>query len=199
MKKPEVTTMTVRVSDLPVTMEYVAQTASSHKVNIQTRGNGFLQKRLYQEGMIKNEQVLFTIDPRPFQVQLDEESATQASCTATHAKAKTNLDRIKPLVELSALSRKDLDNDVYFQIGLLVMVALATKNAILIVEFAVRLSENPATTPAHAAVDAGKIRLRPIIMTSLTFICGVISLALATGACANSLHSIGTAIMQARS
>ena len=74
-------------------------------------------------------------------------------------------------------------------------VGLAAKNAILIVEFAVRLSENPATTPAQAAVDAGKIRLRPIIMTSLAFIGGVIPLALATGAGANSRHSIGTGII----
>ena len=111
MKKPEVTTMTVRAADLPVTMEYVAQTASSHKVNIQARVNGFLQKRLYQEGgMVKNGQVLFTIDPRPFQVQLDEARAALASSTAAHATAKANLERIKPLVELNALSRKDLDN-----------------------------------------------------------------------------------------
>ncbi|MBS7405957.1 MAG: efflux transporter periplasmic adaptor subunit, partial [Oxalobacter sp.] len=48
MERPEVTTMTVRAADLPVTMEYVAQTASSHKVNIQARVSGFLQKRLYQ-------------------------------------------------------------------------------------------------------------------------------------------------------
>ena len=109
--KPEVTTMTVRTADLPVTMEYVAQTASSHKVNIQARVSGFLQKRLYQEGgMVKNGQVLFTIDPRPFQVQLDEARAALASSTAAHATAKANLDRIKPLVELNALSRKDLDN-----------------------------------------------------------------------------------------
>lgn len=111
MERPEVTTMTVRSADLPVTMEYVAQTASSHKVNIQARVNGFLQKRLYQEGgMVKNGQVLFTIDPRPFQVQLDEARAALDSSTAAHATAKANLDRIKPLVELNALSRKDLDN-----------------------------------------------------------------------------------------
>ena len=90
---------------------------------------------------------------------------------------------------------RGLDNDVYFQIGLLVMVGLAAKNAILIVEFAVRLAQKPGTTLAQAAVDAGKIRLRPIIMTSLAFIGGVIPLALATGAGANSRHSIGTGII----
>ena len=92
-------------------MEYVAQTASSRMVNINARVNGFLQRRLYQEGgMVKNGQTLFQIDPRPFQVQLDEASAALASSKAAHATAKSNLDRIRPLVELNALSKKDLDN-----------------------------------------------------------------------------------------
>ena len=90
---------------------------------------------------------------------------------------------------------RGLDNDVYFQVGLLVMVGLAAKNAILIVEFAVELAKKPNTTLAQAAVAAGKIRFRPIIMTSLAFIGGVIPLAIAMGAGANSRHSIGTGII----
>lgn len=96
---------------------------------------------------------------------------------------------------LLATWARGLDNDVYFQIGLLVMVGLAAKNAILIVEFAVELSKKPGYSLAQAAVDAGKIRLRPIVMTSLAFIGGVIPLALAMGAGANSRHSIGTGII----
>ena len=96
---------------------------------------------------------------------------------------------------LLATWARGLDNDVYFQIGLLVMVGLAAKNAILIVEFAVELSGKPGTTLAQAAVEAGKIRLRPIVMTSLAFIGGVIPLAIAMGAGANSRHSIGTGII----
>lgn len=108
---PEVTTISVKARNLPVTMEYVAQTASSRMVNINARVNGFLQKRLYQEGsMVKNGQILFQIDPRPFQVQLDEANAALASSQAAHATAKSNLDRIRPLAELNALSKKDLDN-----------------------------------------------------------------------------------------
>lgn len=80
---PKVTTMTVKAQNLPVTMEYVAQTASSRMVNINARVNGFLQKRLYQEGgMVKEGQTLFQIDPRPFQVQLDEAKAALASSKA---------------------------------------------------------------------------------------------------------------------
>ncbi len=96
---------------------------------------------------------------------------------------------------LLATWARGLDNDVYFQIGLLVMIGLAAKNAILIVEFAVELAKKPGTTLAEAAVQAGKIRLRPIIMTSLAFIGGVIPLAIAMGAGANSRHSIGTGII----
>ena len=108
---PKVTTMTVKAQNLPVSMEYVAQTASSRMVNINARVNGFLQKRLYQEGgMVREGQTLFQIDPRPFQVQLDEAKAALASSKAAHATAKSNLDRIQPLVQLNALSTKDLDN-----------------------------------------------------------------------------------------
>lgn len=109
--KPRVTTLTLKAQNIPMAMEYIAQTASSRQVNINARVNGFLQKRLYQEGsMVKNGQTLFQIDPRPFQVQVNEAKAAFDSSKAAHATAKANLDRIKPLVALNALSKKDLDN-----------------------------------------------------------------------------------------
>ena len=95
---------------------------------------------------------------------------------------------------LIATYGRGLDNDVYFQIGLLLMVGLAAKNGILIVEFAVeKLKEGRTVT--EAAVEAGELRLRPIIMTSLAFIFGTIPMAIATGAGANARHSIGTGII----
>ncbi|WP_374332168.1 efflux RND transporter permease subunit [Aestuariivirga sp.] len=95
---------------------------------------------------------------------------------------------------LVATYGRGLDNDVYFQIGLLLMVGLAAKNGILIVEFAVaKLSEGRTVT--EAAIEAGELRLRPIIMTSLAFIFGTIPMAIATGAGANARHSIGTGII----
>lgn len=109
--KPRVTTLTIKAQNIPMVMEYVAQTASSRQVNINARVNGFLQKRLYQEGsMVRDGQTLFQIDPRPFQVQVNEAKAALDSSKAAHATAKANLDRIKPLVALNALSKKDLDN-----------------------------------------------------------------------------------------
>jgi multidrug efflux pump len=95
---------------------------------------------------------------------------------------------------LLAIKLRGLENDIYFQIGLLVLVGLAAKNAVLIVEFAVGL-KNKGKSALDAAVEAGELRLRPIIMTSLAFIFGVLPLFLATGAGANARHSIGTGII----
>jgi multidrug efflux pump len=95
---------------------------------------------------------------------------------------------------LLATYLRDLQNDVYFQIGLLVLVGLCAKNAILIVEFAVEMQEK-GKNALDAAVIAGELRLRPIIMTSLAFILGVAPLYFASGAGANARHSIGTGII----
>lgn len=89
---------------------------------------------------------------------------------------------------------RGLDNDVYFQIGMLVLIGLGAKNAVLRVTFAVELRQQGLSI-MHATMKAGEERFRPIIMTSLAFILGVLPLARATGAGANARHSIGTGIM----
>ena len=89
---------------------------------------------------------------------------------------------------------RGLDNDVYFQIGLLVLIGLGAKNAVLRVTFAVDLRKQGLSI-MDATIKAGEERFRPIIMTSLAFIFGVLPLAIATGAGANARHSIGTGIM----
>ena len=95
---------------------------------------------------------------------------------------------------LLAVWLRGMENDVYFQIGLLTLVGLAAKNAILIVEFAVMKHEE-GMPALEAAVEAARLRFRPILMTSLAFILGAIPLVIATGAGANSRHSIGTGIV----
>lgn len=87
-----------------------------------------------------------------------------------------------------------LQNDVYFQVGLVTLVGLAAKNAILIVEFAAENVRGGMST-ADAAVEAARLRLRPIVMTSLAFILGCVPMAIATGAGANSLRAIGTGVI----
>ncbi|MGE5217914.1 MAG: efflux RND transporter permease subunit [Chloroflexota bacterium] len=89
---------------------------------------------------------------------------------------------------------RGLDNDVYFQIGLLVLIGLGAKNAVLRVAFASELRQQGLSV-MDATVQSGEERFRPIIMTSLAFILGVLPLAIATGAGANARHSIGTGIM----
>ncbi len=89
---------------------------------------------------------------------------------------------------------RGLDNDVFFQVGLLTTMGLSAKNAILIIEFAEQ-AEKAGKSPADAALEAARLRLRPILMTSLAFIFGVLPLALSTGAGAKSRVEIGTAVM----
>jgi multidrug efflux pump len=95
---------------------------------------------------------------------------------------------------LMATSLRGLSNDVFFQVGLLVTVGLAAKNAILIVEFAKELHEQGKSL-MDAAVEACRMRLRPIVMTSMAFILGVVPLTISTGAGSGSQHSIGTGVI----
>jgi multidrug efflux pump len=89
---------------------------------------------------------------------------------------------------------RGLENDVYLQVGLITTMGLSAKNAILMVEFAER-AERQGKRVIEAAIEAARIRLRPILMTSFAFIFGVLPLALATGAGANSRAAIGTAVI----
>ena len=101
-----------------------------------------------------------------------------------------------PMALLGALSAQWIrgqQNDVYCQVGLVMLVGLASKNAILIVEFAEQLRERGMTI-LDAAVEAARIRLRPILMTSCAFILGVVPLVTASGAGENGRHSVGTTV-----
>ena len=98
------------------------------------------------------------------------------------------------LGSLLAASARGLSNDVYFKVGLITIIGLAAKNAILIVEFAKDLQAQ-GKSPMEAALQAAHLRFRPIIMTSLAFILGVLPLVVASGAGAASQRAIGTGVM----
>jgi len=103
---------------------------------------------------------------------------------------------IVPMSVLSALTGVWLtggDNNIFTQIGLMVLVGLSAKNAILIVEFAREL-EHDGHTPLSAAIEASRLRLRPILMTSIAFIMGVVPLVLSTGAGSEMRHAMGIAV-----
>lgn len=93
-----------------------------------------------------------------------------------------------------ATNLRGLDNNIYFQVGLLVLAGLAAKNAILIVEFALQ-KRREGYNLIDSALEAAKVRLRPIVMTSLAFTLGVLPLAISSGAGAASKHSIGTGVV----
>ena len=99
------------------------------------------------------------------------------------------------LASVTGLLARGLPIDILAQIGFVVLVGLAAKNAILIVEFARQKQDHEGATPGEAAVHAARTRLRPILMTSFAFILGVASLAVATGAGAEMRRSLGTAVL----
>jgi membrane fusion protein (multidrug efflux system) len=109
-KPIDVTALTVTARDVPVSYEFVAQTQSSRQVNIQARVSGFLEKRVYTEGsMVREGQVLFLMDDKPFKVQLDAQAAALARQQAGLEVARADFERTKPLAAENALAQKDLD------------------------------------------------------------------------------------------
>ena len=107
----EVSIVTVQPRDVGISREYIAQTQSSQAVNIQARVSGWLDKRVYTEGsLVKAGQVLFRMDQKPFQAQLDAANAALQRNQAALQVATANLNRTKPLAQQNALSQKDLDD-----------------------------------------------------------------------------------------
>jgi hydrophobe/amphiphile efflux-1 (HAE1) family protein len=93
-----------------------------------------------------------------------------------------------------AIYLRGIENDVYFQVGLVTLIGLAAKNAILIIEFAAE-QHREGRSAFDAAIEAARLRFRPIVMTSLAFILGVVPLAISTGAGSASRHSVGTGVI----
>jgi len=89
---------------------------------------------------------------------------------------------------------RGMDNNILTQIGLVVLVGLAAKNAILIVEFAKQAEEEHGMNPVDAVIEASRLRLRPILMTAFAFILGVVPLVIATGPGAEMRQALGTAV-----
>lgn len=103
----------VALRDVPVPFDYVGQTESSQQVEIRARVNGFLEKRVYQEGaMVHQGDVMFVMDRKPFEAALDAARAEMAQQKARLDTAQANLNRVRPLVAKNALSQKDLDDSI---------------------------------------------------------------------------------------
>ena len=108
---PEVTVIKTVPRDTPITLEFVGKTVSSRRVEIRSRVEGFLEKRLYTEGaMVHEGDILFQMDQKPFLADLRAAKAELAQQQARLETAEANLKRVKPLAEKNALSQKDLDD-----------------------------------------------------------------------------------------
>jgi membrane fusion protein (multidrug efflux system) len=106
-----VTLMEVKTATVPFRFEYVGQTAGSKEAEVRARVQGILEKRTYQEGgAVKTGQTLFVIDPRPYAAQAEQAAAALTQAQAQHAQAKRNLERLKPLLADSAISRREYDD-----------------------------------------------------------------------------------------
>ena len=109
--QPEVTVMKMEAKDSPVTFEFVGITASSQQVEVRARVDGFLDDRLYTEGsIIEKGQVMFKMDAKPFQAQLDAAKGALGEQEARLWTARADLKRVKPLAKAKALSLKELDD-----------------------------------------------------------------------------------------
>jgi membrane fusion protein (multidrug efflux system) len=108
---PEVTVIKVEPKDAPVTFEFVGSTESSQQVEVRARVDGFLDQRLYTEGaIVKQGEVMFQMDPKPFEAQLTAAKSALAQQEAKLWTARANLKRVKPLAAANAVSQKDLDD-----------------------------------------------------------------------------------------
>ncbi|MCG6936042.1 MAG: efflux RND transporter periplasmic adaptor subunit [Proteobacteria bacterium] len=108
---PEVVTLTIEPQDTPVSFEFVGKTASSRRVEIRSRVDGFLEKREYTEGsMVQAGQILFQMDRKPFEAKLKAARAELAQQTARLETATANLKRVRPLAKQNAIAQKELDD-----------------------------------------------------------------------------------------
>ena len=110
---PEVSVIVTEPREIPVSSEFVGKTVSSRRIEIRSRVEGFLEKRLYEEGtMVQEGQVLFQMDRKPFEAQLRAATAELAQQQARLTNAEANLARVKPLAEQNAVAQKELDDAI---------------------------------------------------------------------------------------
>ncbi|MDX2415935.1 MAG: efflux RND transporter periplasmic adaptor subunit [Xanthomonadales bacterium] len=110
---PEVSIIVTEPRDIPVSSEFVGKTVSSRRIEIRSRVDGFLEKRLYEEGsMVQEGQVLFQMDRKPFEAQLRAATAELEQQQARLTNAEANLARVKPLAEQNAVAQKELDDAI---------------------------------------------------------------------------------------
>ncbi len=147
----EVTAITVEPRTVPVTIEYVGQTQSSHIVEIRARVEGYLDKIAYKEGSpVRQGDALFQIDPRPFQAKLEVAKGELAAAKANLIRARREYDRIEPLYKQNAVSQRDRDNA---EAAFLEAEASVQSNKGKVMDAEVNLSYTTITSPVTGLSD----------------------------------------------
>lgn len=169
---PVVTVATIEPRDIPVTYEYVAQTAGYREVEVRARVTGILQKRNYKEGSaVRQGDSLFTIDPAPFQVALARSEAELAVAEARLAQSKRDVARLRPVFEARAVSQKELDDAVSGEQVAAAEVASArsrVNEARLNVDYT-RVEAPITGTASRAVVSEGSLVSGPnVLLTTIT-------------------------------
>jgi len=153
---PEVFGIKIEPRDTPISFQYVAQTQSSHQVEIRARVNGFLDRRVYTEGdTVKAGDVLFLMDKKPFEAQVADAKAALDRQNAAMETARANLERVKPLVEQNALSKKQLDDST----GVYQSYAAAVEQAkAVLTQAQLNLSYATITSPVDGITGAALLQ-----------------------------------------
>lgn len=164
---PEVPVVSVLIKDVPLTQEYVGQTLGGTDIQIRARVQGFLTGMFFKEGsFVKKGQLLYSIDPLPYQAKLDQAKGQLASAEAQLAKAKSDLDRIKPLAAINAVSQRDLvaaqaQHDA--AVGGLEAAQGGVKNA------QIELSYATITSPIDGIIGISKFEVGDLVGTIQSF------------------------------
>jgi multidrug efflux pump subunit AcrA (membrane-fusion protein) len=162
---PEVTVCLPLQQAVPDSLDLTGTTTAIESVEVRARVQGFLERIAFKDGArVKAGDLLFEIDPRPYQADYDRDNANLAQAKARLERTEADFARAKELLPKNAIARSDYD------------VALGK-------------------SVREAAIEAARLRLRPILMTSMVFCLGVVPLAIASGAGAVSRQALGTAVL----
>jgi membrane fusion protein, multidrug efflux system len=160
----EVNTITIEAKDIPAVYEYVGFVKSSHEVEVRARVAGYLDSIDYAEGqLVKKEDLLFQIDPRPFEAALMSSKGDLAKQEAVLWDAKRSVERLKPLFEQKAASRRDLDNALAQEAANGALVGAAKAN---VLQAELNLAYTTIRSPVNGLVGASNYREGALIVTN---------------------------------
>ena len=169
----EVTEFVVEAKNLPADFDFVGFAESSHAVEIRARVEGFLDKIAYDEGhLVKKEELLFQLDPRQYQAKVEQAKAEVAKQEAIVANAKLTVERLSPLYQQKAASKKDLDNGIA---NLLASEASLQSAKAQLLDSEINLSYTTIASPITGLADKAKLREGALVNPSMNSLLTTVS------------------------